>query len=378
MLLGRNNKTRKENQNMKKNWAWIFLGVCIAAGVVCGVIFGMSGNSKDNKLEENTPAVSAEGSAEPEKQSTSTTASDEIPDGESKNLTEQKDESAELVADKRIVSPSSDDDIAEAMNDAAHFAWNWFWDNQYYDASKSIQKNGITFCPITKSGIHSEADVRKLTQQYFTKDVTEEMMGLREWMEKDNTLYTSETEGLGGVYSEYKIQIEKQSNSLYNIEADIYLLGEYDDHSTIQYKLENGNWIFDTLLAWPDENELIEIISADDEEKNKEDEDAQLVSGSTDSNLKELLTSECWGLEDDISILRFTEDGTIYAWGDEFTSYSTRRYYAASGEDGTVVGSYTLSGNILTWSSGSQYEYNESDGQFYNQDTGEILFIAEK
>ncbi len=181
----------------------------------------------------------------------------------------------------------SDEDIAEAMNEAANFAWNWYWDNKYYDESKSIHENGITFCPITKSGIQSQADLKKLTQQYFTADVADKMMAYREWLEKNGILYTSENEGLGGeLANEYTIQVNKQSDKLYDIMVNetccydgvIY----YTDTYTMQYKRENGNWVFDKILAWPSDFHVqIDVVNADEAKEN-----------DTDSSLESFVTSE--------------------------------------------------------------------------------------
>ena len=361
---------------MKKNWAWIFLVICIAVGAVSGVVLGMNRKSDDNTVEKQ-PTISVEGSAE--QADAEDTGSAEIPDettSEDKEVME-----TESVADKKIVSPSSEDDIAEAMNDAAHFAWDWYWDNQYYDAGKSIRENGITFCPITKSGITSQADLKKLTQQYFTSDVTDEMMTYRDWTEKNGTLYTSETEGLGGPFSDYKIQIEKKSDTLYSIEVNQYIEGEYDGPYTMQYKLENGNWVFDEILAWPSSVPVqIDIIDADKTEESNTD-DTQSVYSNTDSSLEDFVTSECWMIDGDIAVFRFLSDGKIYAWGDETPSFNARRSHAESGENGRVVGSYTLNGNTLELSFDGgvsyQYEYDETTGKFNSVDTDEELYIAE-
>ena len=260
----------------------------------------------------------------------------------------------------------SDEDIAEAMNEAAIFAWNWYWDNQYYDASRSIYENGITFCPITKSGIQSQADLKKLTQQYFTADVADKMMTYREWLEKNDILYTSENEGLGGeLANECTIQVNKQSDKLYDITVnETGCCGDVQTY-TVQYKKENGNWVFDQILSWPDE---IQIIS-------------EKEASNTDSSLKNFVTSECWMIEGDISVFRFLEDGKIYAWSEETLSFDARKSHAESGKNGQIVGSYTLNGNILKlFFNGEipyQYEYDKSTGMFNSVDADKELYIAE-
>lgn len=271
---------------------------------------------------------------------------------------------------------SSGEDIAEAMNEAANFAWNWYWDNQYYDASKSIHENGITFCPITKSSVRSQVDLKRLTQQYFTADVTDKMMAYREWIEKNGMLYTSETEGLGGeLANEYTIQVNKQSDKLYDIMVNktccydglIY----YTDTYTMQYKRENGNWVFDKILAWPSDFHVqIDVVNADEAKEN-----------DTDSNLENFVTSECWMIEGDISIFRFLEDGKIYAWSEETPSFNARKSHAESGKNGQIVGSYTLNGNTLRllFDGGIsyQYKYDKSTGMFNSVDADGELYIAE-
>lgn len=114
-------------------------------------------------------------------------------------------------------------DIVQAINQAATFAFSWFWDNQYYDQSQSVMKGEMEFCPIVKNGISTESDVKALTQRYFTEEATKKMMQYRYWMEKDNRLYTSANEGLGGVVvSNWKIQIKKQSDTQYEIKVNEY------------------------------------------------------------------------------------------------------------------------------------------------------------
>lgn len=244
---------------MKKNWAWIFLCICIAIGVACGVMFGIGGRSSESDVQAEQSAANLEENTEYTQDASDSTST--------KNDT-KKD--TQPVAEKNIVSPSSDEDIAEAMNDAASFAWNWLWDNQYCDEEQAIDEGNIKYCPITESEIQSQEDLKKLTQQYFTSDVAAEMVDELPWLERDDGLYAPKTGDSGGGYpTECVLWIEKQSDEQYNIIVKENVL---DESYTMHYKLENGNWVFDKSLLWPKDISI--EIQTTDTASQKDDADS--------------------------------------------------------------------------------------------------------
>ena len=197
--------------------------------------------------------------------------------------------------------------IIKAMNDAAIFAWGWFWDNEHYDPNDFLTEDGITFYRINESNIRGEKHLEALTKRYFTDDVTKHLMTYKEWIGRNNSLYVSENEGLGGVYlNRISLQIEKESDTKYVL--DIIEYGKFADGSseilrtyTVNYELIDGYWVFDKEFSWPD----IIPISVTDESSEP------VKSVSVDSAYKTIL--------DNIT--------TIYSYDREYFDTGYIRYF---------------------------------------------------
>lgn len=258
-------------------------------------------------------------------------------------------------------------DIVQAINQAATFAFSWFWDNQYYDQSQSVMKGEMEFCPIVKNGISTESDVKALTQRYFTEEATKKMMQYRYWMEKDNRLYTSANEGLGGVVvSNWKIQIKKQSDTQYEIKVNEYYAPENNkleflDTFTMHYKWNNENWVFDKEFSYP-KNIDIEVVEPD-------------------LALKKELTSGFWVLDGADCMLQFKEDGSIYdlngyGKGREFGCYVLNgTTLTVSDETDTFVYSYISVDDLPASIVDTYREVSASDKLFYdNSSSPRTLF----
>lgn len=150
------------------------------------------------------------------------------------------------------------EEIADAMEEAANFAYGWFWDNQHVDHndkiySKELFNGTLPYERVTEKGIVSKEDVMKLTQQYYTPETSEQLMSQKMWLEQDEALYVSASEGLGGgVADSVEIQVQKENNDQYTITVYEYLNGEPlpwgPSSYEIHYKKVNGYWVFDRYL----------------------------------------------------------------------------------------------------------------------------------
>ncbi|MCD8107942.1 MAG: tetratricopeptide repeat protein [Oscillospiraceae bacterium] len=193
-------------------------------------------------------------------------AEDDLPEDEVIQEEQEEEEIPEITAE----------DIGAAINEASLFAWNWFWDNQHTDKTDTIigpYGNGYyTYERVSEEGITTVDDVLALTQQYFTADIAEYIVGYKEWIEQDGVLYVSATEGLGGPGDPnyYEIYAEKTSDTSYNI--TLYECYSEDDkyQRNFTYSYVDGYWIFDTILYCPQEIPVYVLTEPLDEETEEE------------------------------------------------------------------------------------------------------------
>ncbi|MCD7804361.1 MAG: tetratricopeptide repeat protein [Oscillospiraceae bacterium] len=204
---------------------------------------------------------------------------DEVPEDEAVQEEleeEQEEESSEITAE----------DIGAAINEASLFAWNWFWDNQHTDKTDTIwapyDGDYYTYERVSEEGITTLDDVRILTQQYFTADAAEELINVKEWIERDGVLYVSATEGLGGIGPPdyYEITVKKLNDTSYKV----YLDECYEEigifSSTFTYSYVNGYWVFDTALSCESEVPVTLItVMEDTDAEPLYDDDELTVSG---------------------------------------------------------------------------------------------------
>lgn len=172
----------------------------------------------------------------------------------------------QLIADVRepVNTSTNNDfsvsDIEIAINKASQFAWSWFWDAKEIDIRDSIigehYNTEFVFYAVTAEGINSMESLRELAHNYFTYDVVDEMMTYKGWIERDGKLYVSETFGLGGVAPDaLYISVDRLKDTEYEIKVyESYNQGgSYQTLSnpvTIHYLLDDGNWVFDSILCY--------------------------------------------------------------------------------------------------------------------------------
>ena len=166
----------------------------------------------------------------------------------------------EPVGDAPAVSqpaeaPKTDAEIVSAMEAASDFALHWFYDCIYIDEDDTISGNyvGTTDWPFHKvnyPGIASFDDLRQLTLQYYTPEITDQLMGYLGWIETSSGLYVSEPEGLGGgMPIDAQVSIHQEDSTCYRITVTPYCLGELlRDPYEVRYQAVDGNWVFDTSL----------------------------------------------------------------------------------------------------------------------------------
>lgn len=162
-------------------------------------------------------------------------------------------------ASETLESPSAGTEIPEvtekdlenAINTASRFAWDWFCDNVYVDHSDVIMDDYAggewSYERISKENIRTVDDVIRLTEQYFTEDVAEELVSYKQWLEKENGLYVSATDGLGDpMIDSYTIQMKKDSPTQYTLTVTEIFNGEQMvDPYVVHYQYEDGHWVFD-------------------------------------------------------------------------------------------------------------------------------------
>lgn len=162
-----------------------------------------------------------------------------------------------------------ENNLPKAIQEASQFAWDWFYTSSYTDEDDVIMAD---YCGeewpyehVNYKGVNSISEIRALTEQYYTKEITDFLMTQKGWLEYNGHLYLSRPDGLGGP-SETKceIKITKLSESKY----ELTLYGYYSDsvapsyiRENINYENINGYWVFDDILLCKDAS--IKIIEDD-------------------------------------------------------------------------------------------------------------------
>ncbi|MBQ1352044.1 MAG: hypothetical protein IIY71_04910 [Oscillospiraceae bacterium] len=215
---------------MKRKWIGyvvLLAAICLLAG--CGTkqeqLPAASGEITESAPMESVPSVSGQPGSEIT-ESPSAGTSGEIPE----------------VTEK---------DLEDAINTASRFAWDWFCDNIHVDHSDVIMDDYAggewSYERINEGNIRTVDDVVRLAEQYFTEDVAKELVSYKQWLEKENGLYVSATDGLGDPMIEsYTIQMKKDSPTQYTLMVTEMFNGEQlVDPYVVHYQYENGHWVFD-------------------------------------------------------------------------------------------------------------------------------------
>lgn len=178
-----------------------------------------------------------------------------------RNIAKQASINTESQSEKSAnTTTKNHEEIGNAIISASQFAWNWFWDAKEIDLSDSVigelYGTEFNFYAVTADGVNSKESLRELTHNYFTYDITDEMMSYKGWVEQNGKLYVSETFGLGGVAPDaLYISVNKVSDI--NYEIIVYELSfqgkpseTLSDPIIMHYLWEDGHWVFDTILCY--------------------------------------------------------------------------------------------------------------------------------
>lgn len=198
--------------------------IALAGGAVFGMTHGWFGGTA-----ENQPTTSEEA------------------------LQQESDESA--TAQSAIEEAPVD--IAKVINDAGMFAWSWFYGNTYTDKTQTIEEEmdggwKLVYELVSDPNVNSVADLKRLTRQHYSEDVTANLMDYKSWLERDGRLYMSEVDGIGDFFFDnMDVVVTKVSEEEYQLltfeYADGALLTEPEE---ITMTKENGYWVLDRHFAF--------------------------------------------------------------------------------------------------------------------------------
>lgn len=223
---------------------------CFLLAAVCFLV-GCGGEKVLSSTAEVSPTATESAPVEP-----SPTESVPVESASSASVSPETDAPEGSGAGSPGAIPEvTEEEIAAAINTASKFAWDWFYDNTHVDHSDVIMDDDAggewSYERVNEAGIQTVQDVIHLAEQYFTTEVAQEMAAYKQWMETDNGLYISATEGLGDpMVDSYKIQIQKDSETQYTLLVYTYYFGELMfDPLEVHYQYVNGNWVFDYPFA---------------------------------------------------------------------------------------------------------------------------------
>ena len=174
----------------------------------------------------------------------------------------QKENGEDKDENKSAVHQPTEEEICKAAEEAMEFAWGWFWEND----TDHIDENDVCmeeydgaaewpYYRVDYGDIKTVEDVLELTRHYYTENIAKKMISYKEWHEKDNALYVSADEGLGGVFSDYcEIVVQQVSETEYTLTVTKHFVDEdyedsvEEDSHEVRYKYVDGYWVFDDLI----------------------------------------------------------------------------------------------------------------------------------
>jgi hypothetical protein len=144
--------------------------------------------------------------------------------------------------------------FADLIPKAGEYIYNWYLDPEFVDENDVIsgptQKYGwvCNFYAVNVPGITTMEELRQQSHQYFTYDViAQQEVG---YIEQDGKLYLPRAGGLGGDgYSWIYVDSEKVSDTQYLVTVyGKWGFQEGTEVETVNYVLEDGQWVFDAFL----------------------------------------------------------------------------------------------------------------------------------
>lgn len=165
----------------------------------------------------------------------------------------------QTVQEQPIWEDPTPEEIIQAMEESSDFAYGWFWDNVHVDHNDTIYDDAIMdgTCPcerVIEPGVTTKADVLELTKAYFTEDAAQRLLNQKEWIELEDALYVSATEGLGdgGMGNSMEVTVEKDSDTQYTVTIRELVNGNVDswisEPYSVHYQYADGRWIFDDVV----------------------------------------------------------------------------------------------------------------------------------
>jgi hypothetical protein len=149
--------------------------------------------------------------------------------------------------------------FADLLPKATKYVYDWYLDPVYVDKNDvitgQIKAYGLTrsFYAVNVPGITTMEALRQQSHQYYTYStigVLEEVYVKQAFVEQDGKLYLTGAIGLGGdSYSKIYVDSKKVSDTQYQV--TIYGTWSYQegtDVTTVNYVLEDGQWVFDDLV----------------------------------------------------------------------------------------------------------------------------------
>lgn len=249
--------------------------------------------------------------------------------------------------------------ISDIINEAGLFAWNWFYNNSHTDKSQVVNQynkewnTNINYELISETSVNSKNDLIELTKRHFNENTTNELMSLKMWLEKDNRLYVSQTEGIGDwLVDKYDVVVKKESATKYILQITGYSGEEIiAPQHDVYLEYVGGYWVLNEIFAF---GSKIEITVLDSSEKESISEihsnDIITVTGKLKTEKYEI-NSENSG----VAIILDLENPIKYKLYDDFLGYNGEEYTIDSLQISINESEYklykdktiTVSGNVI-------------------------------
>lgn len=181
--------------------------------------------------------------------------SSELSEAESSEESVEESSEAPSEESSEPETPSLDADGAdEVITGIMEFTWNWFYDNPNVDHNDVIEadymgRSDFPYEKVVYDGVSSIEDFKALASEYYTEDCINTLMEYKGWLDQDGALYTTKTDGLGGMATiSYNIWVEESGEGVYTAHAKEY--NEFGDNEfdfTLSYV--SGHWISDTAIV---------------------------------------------------------------------------------------------------------------------------------
>ena len=152
------------------------------------------------------------------------------------------------VYDPATVMNLEGNDIISLTRAAAAYIGNWFYFNSYCDSSQTVENGYGHFEKVLNPYINSKKAVVDQGYKYFLADISQNFVEEKAFLEQENELYLSKTEGLGGFVIDRAHIDVYQEDASYILTISYYAGDELLNTQETRLFYDSDRWVFTDLI----------------------------------------------------------------------------------------------------------------------------------